>query len=81
MEVVKQEVMVNAKLTSKRTRDETVIIQAENSTSRNLLNCAAAYDTIYNTTIVPAQELKDIHTEINNAKCIKLSSYADPHES
>ena len=73
--------MGNVKLTSKRTRHETVIIRADNSTSRNLLICAAAYNVVYKSVVVPAQELKDIHTKINNSKGIKLGSYAHPHES
>ena len=81
LEVVKQEVMGTSKLTSKRTTDEKVILQAENSTSRNLVLRAAAYDIINKTVVIPAQQLKDIQLEINNAKAIKLGSYADPRES
>ena len=81
LEVVKQDVMGTSKLTSKRTSNEKIILQAENSTSRNLLLRAAAYDIINKTVVIPAQELKDIQLEINNAKAITLGSYADPRES
>ena len=73
--------MGTSKLTSKRTSNDKVILQAENSTSRNLLLCAAAYDIINKTVVIPAQQLKDIQLEINKAKTIKLGLYANPRES
>ena len=60
LESVKCEVMGDSSLTCNRTRDETVIIGAKSSSSRNLLIRATAYDAVYQRVFIPAQELKGI---------------------
>lgn len=81
LESVKREVMGDSSLTCNRTCDEKVIIRAKSSSSRNLLICAAAYDAVYQSVVIPAQELKDIQKEIEGAKLIKLGAAADVRES
>ena len=73
--------MGDSSLTCNRTCDETVIIRAKSSSSRNLLIRAAAYDAVYQSVVIPAQELKDIQKEIEGAKLIKLGAAADVRES
>ena len=42
--------------------------------------CSIAYDTLYNTVVVPAQQLKDIQQEIDTLK-IKVTKKMNPKET
>jgi hypothetical protein len=61
--------------------NSTVIFQAQQDSSRNLLIRSVAFDVINRTLIVPVQEMKRVVQEQNAAKGIKLGASSIPTES
>ena len=70
-----------AKLRAKRTCDEYVIIQSQKNLSRNIIVRSAAYDAVYRSVVVPAQELKDMQQDIDNQKKLKITKQMNPLET
>lgn len=54
LENVKQEVMGTAYLSQEKS-DNIVIVEAKHDTSWNLMTHAAAYDDVYSSIVIPAQ--------------------------
>ena len=72
------EVYAPAKLTAKRTCDERVIFRSQKNLSRNIIIRSAAYNVLYETLIMPGQQLKNIQQNIDNAKKIKITKQMNP---
>ena len=80
------EIMLNhtykiAKFTTKRTRDEYVVINTQRNYSRNVMIRSVAYDALYDTVVVPAQKLKDIQQEIDALKKVKVTKHMNPRDT
>ena len=75
------EVYAPAKLTAKRTCDERVIFRSQKNLSCNIIIRSAAYNAVYETLVIPGQQLKDIQQDINNQKKIKITKQMNPLET
>ena len=78
LESMVSDVYAPAKLLAKRTCDEHVILQCRKNWSRNIIIRSAAYDAVYQSVVVPAQELKNMQQDIDNQKKIKITKQMNP---
>ena len=69
------------KFVAKRTCDERIIMRSARNVSQNIIIRSAAHDAFYHTMVIPAQELKDIHQDIDNLRRIKITKQMNPLET
>ena len=78
LEIMIHDKFAPAKFSSKRTCDEIIIMRSQRNFSRNILIRSAAYDALYKTVVIPAQELKDIQQEIDSQRKIRITKQMNP---
>jgi len=71
LDFIRESIMRPQPLLKIPTSKPVVILQATSNTSRDLAICSA-YDVINQSTIIHAQQLKDMMLEINSAKKLKI---------